>query len=280
MVRCLWCRNTRVCLFYQSSHTTSQIMEVSMAQFNETTMAQVFFRNAEKYTDRPYASYKKDGVWLDITWKSMDTMVRKLAYYLMSIGIEKGDKVGLFSPNRWEWHLSALAINSIGAVDVPIYATNSSEESEYILNNSDSKICLVGTVDHLNTILRVRSKLPNIKQIIVFDETAGQDSFVITLSKALAEGEKSPNAELMKKRLTEIKPSDLSTIIYTSGTTGNPKGVMLTHNNFVSNVINVFKEMIDRKTGNDLLTTEDTFLSFLPLSHSLERTAGFYGALA
>lgn len=250
-----------------------------MANFTETTMAGVFFVNAEKFADKPYASYKKDDQWHDVTWKSINTDVRNLAYYLLSIGIEKGDKVGLFAANRWEWHLAALAINSIGAIDVPIYATNSSEESEYILSNSDSKLCFVGSQDNLKTILKVRSKLPNVKQLIVFDEVAGVEGGVATLKSVLAIGASKPNPDLLKKRLAEIQPNDLSTIIYTSGTTGHPKGVMLTHNNFVSNVRNVFIDLIDQKTGECLLTENDLFLSFLPLSHSLERTAGFHGAI-
>jgi long-chain acyl-CoA synthetase len=250
-----------------------------MADYQANSMAAVFQSNAAKFGDKPYASYKKDGAWIEISWNSMNSMVHNLAYYLMSIGIGKGDKIGLFSPNRWEWHLAALAINSIGAVDVPIYATNSSEESEYILDNSESKMCFVGTEDHLKKILKVRSKLPGMKQIVVFDEVTVSQQEELTLSKALSLGEASPNQAAFDQSLQAIQPSDLSTIIYTSGTTGNPKGVMLTHNNFVSNVRNTLAEMRDRKTGADLLTSEDTYLSFLPLSHSLERTAGFHGAI-
>ena len=250
-----------------------------MANFQENSMAAVFQINAEKHADRAYASYKKDGAWVDISWHSMNEKVHNLAYYLISKGIGKGDKVGLFSPNNWEWHLTAFAINSIGAVDVPIYATNSSEEAEYVLNNSDSKLCFVGTQNHLDTVLKVKSNLPNVKELIVFEEinTSGKD--VITLSKAISEGESKKNPDTFKARLSAIEPSDLSTIIYTSGTTGNPKGVMLTHNNFVSNVTNTFVELKDKETGEDLIDHNDVFLSFLPLSHSLERTSGFYGAL-
>jgi len=250
-----------------------------MAEYNQTSMAAVFQNNAAKFGEKAYASHKKDGAWVDISWNSMNTMVHNLAYYLLSIGIGKGDKVGLFSPNCWEWHLAALAINSIGAVDVPIYATNSAEEAEYILNNSDSKACLVGTEDHLKKVLKVRSKLPEMKQIIVFEEVSVSQDQELTLSKALSIGDANKNAALFDERLNSIQPSDLSTLIYTSGTTGNPKGVMLTHNNFVSNVRNTLAEMRDPKTGKDLMGTEDLYLSFLPLSHSLERTAGFHGAI-
>ncbi|PKL40563.1 MAG: long-chain fatty acid--CoA ligase [Spirochaetae bacterium HGW-Spirochaetae-1] len=251
-----------------------------MGTFQETSMAAVFQNNAAKYGDKSYAAYKKDGAWPEISWLSMNAMVHNLAYYLLSIGVKKGDKIGLFSPNRWEWHLGALAINSIGAVDVPIYATNSAEESEYILGDSDSIICMVGTKDHMDKVLQVRPKLPALKQVLVFDEVAKKQENVLTLSEVLKAGESSPNENTFNRRLQEIQPNDLSTIIYTSGTTGNPKGVMLTHNNFSSNIRNILFELKDKNTGEMLLRDSDTFLSFLPLSHSLERTAGFYGALS
>ena len=250
-----------------------------MANFQEKSMAGVFQVNAEKYADKAYAAYKKGDEWVDISWKEMNEMVHNLGYYLLSLGIKKGDKVGIFAPNSWEWHLSALAINSIGAVDVPIYATNSSEEAEYILSNSDSRLCFVGSSDHLKRVLKVKSKLKKISQLVVFEDIKKTEGDTITLSSALESGKKSQDADTFKKRLSGIGPSDLSTIIYTSGTTGNPKGVMLTHDNFVSNVRNTLKEMVDAETGEDLLRPDDVFLSFLPLSHSLERTAGFHGAL-
>jgi len=250
-----------------------------MAKVQENSMAAVFQANAEKYADKAYAAYKKDNEWIDISWSSMNEMVHDLAYYLMSIGVKKGDKIGLFAPNSWEWHLAALAINSIGAVDVPIYATNSPEECEYILNNSDSKMCFVGTNDHLKTIVKVKSKLKKVKELVVFEDVKGVKGDTLTLSKALTKGKANKKPDQLKKRLSGIKPDDLATIIYTSGTTGDPKGVMLTHDNFVSNVRYTLMEMVDKNTGEPLLRPDDVFLSFLPLSHSLERTAGFHGAI-
>jgi len=250
-----------------------------MSQYGEKTMAAVFQKQAEKLGEKAYASYKKDGAWHDVSWKAMNDMVHNLGYYLIAEGIAKGDKVAIFSQNRYEWHMAALAINSIGAVDVPIYATNSSEEAEYILSNSDSKICFAGTEDHMNKVLKVRSKLPGMKGIVVFDEASGRPEGVLTLAEALARGESKKAKDEFDRRLNSIQPSDLATLIYTSGTTGNPKGVMLTHNNFISNVYNSLIEMKDIKTGKPLLGPDDVFLSFLPLSHSLERTSGFYNGI-
>jgi long-chain acyl-CoA synthetase len=155
-------------------------------------------------------------------------------------------------------------------VNVPIYATNSVEESRYIIDNSDAKMCLVGEKGHMEKIIKARERLPNLGDIIIFDDLDEPVPGVTTLKDALSEGRAHPHEEEFHERLTHIEMDDVATIIYTSGTTGNPKGVMLTHNNFVSNVNQAYA------ADPDFLTGDHTFLSFLPLAHSLERTAGYY----
>jgi len=243
------------------------------------TIPAVFHRNCVRFKERPYAAYRKEGSYVDISWGEMGKMVRNLSCYLLARGIEKGDKVAIFSPNRYEWHMAALAITSIGAVDVPIYATNSSQEAEYILVNSDSKLCFVGCSEQLERVLAVRERLPLVEEFILFDDQDAGVEGVKTLQQALKEGEAVSREEELLSRLESLQPGDLSTIIYTSGTTGDPKGVMLTHGNLYSNVVNTLHGMHDRKTGEFLLSEKDIFLSFLPLSHSFERTTGFHGAV-
>ena len=247
-----------------------------MSQYKENSIVAVFQNHAVKFKDRAYAAYRKDGEFTDISWGEMNKMVKNLSYYLISKGIKKGDKVAIFAANRWEWHMAALAINSIGAVDVPIYSTNSPEEARYVLDHSDSKICFAGAVQ-LENALKVKSKLPNVKEYIAFDEFKGADATPI--QEALDKGEANPEEKKFESMIQDIKPDDLQTIIYTSGTTGPPKGVMLTHNNFYSNCFNTLDGLNDRETGAPLLSENDVFLSFLPLSHSLERTAGFHAAV-
>ncbi len=256
-----------------------QPREETVTQYHENSIPAVFQNNAEKFRARAYAAYKVDGEYRDISWEEMLESVNNLAYYLLSKGIARGDKVAIFSANRYEWHMAALAVTSIGAVDVPIYATNSSQEAHYVLENSDSKICFVGSNEQLEAVLKVRDRLPLVGEYIIFDEYSGAAEGVKHLPKVLEEGKGSPSPDELDARIRGIEPQHLSTLIYTSGTTGNPKGVMLTHQNFFSNVINTLAEMKDKKTGRDLLSEDDLFLSFLPLSHSLERTAGFHGAL-
>jgi long-chain acyl-CoA synthetase len=242
-----------------------------MAQFNETSMGAIFQNRVQQYGDKTLVIFKnRFGKWEELSWNRINEMVRDLALFLINRGIQTGDKVALFSPNRYEWWVADLAIISIGAVNVPIYATNSVEESRYIIDNSDSKMCFVGTKDHMEKILKAKERLPNLGDVIILDDLDKPVSGVTTLAAALKEGKGAKNKEDFEKRLIPIHIEDVATIIYTSGTTGNPKGVMLTHKNFVSNVNQA------QAVDPDFLSGDHTFLSFLPLAHSLERTCGYY----
>ncbi|HQI82269.1 MAG TPA: long-chain fatty acid--CoA ligase, partial [Deltaproteobacteria bacterium] len=243
-----------------------------MAKFEERSIPAVFQNRAQQFGERAIVAYKKDGIYTDISWNRMNEMVRNLGYCLIARGIKPGDKVALFSPNRYEWWVADLAILSVGAVNVPIYATNSAEESRYVIENSDSKMCFVATTEHMKKILEVKPKLPNLGEIIIFDNLDKPVDGVITLADAMKEGASKANAKEFDDRINAIKVQDLATLIYTSGTTGPPKGVMLSHNNFFANVqqiYNVDPELFKR-------ADELTFLSFLPLAHSFERTCGYY----
>jgi long-chain acyl-CoA synthetase len=242
-----------------------------MAPFKETSMGAIFQNRARQYGDKTLVIFKnKTGAWEEISWNRLNEMVRNLGMFLVERGIQPGDKVALFSPNRHEWWVADLAIISVGAVNVPIYATNSIEESRYIIDNSDAKKCFAGTKEHMDKIVKAREKLPNLDEIIIFDDLDNPPAGVITLKQALDEGRAAADKDEFDKRLAPINIEDVATIIYTSGTTGNPKGVMLTHKNFVSNVNQA--HAIDP----DFLSGDHTFLSFLPLAHSLERTCGYY----
>ncbi|HEY9159793.1 MAG TPA: long-chain fatty acid--CoA ligase [Desulfomonilia bacterium] len=242
-----------------------------MAKYQETSMAAIFQNRVEKWGDKAMCAYKNDkGVYEDISWNQMNKMVLDLAAYLLTRGVNIQDKVGLFSPNRYEWWVSDLAILTTGAVNVPIYPTNSAEESRYVIDNSDSKICIVGTKSHMQKILEVKPQLPNLTDIIILDDLDTPVEGVVTFKEALRIGAAANKKDELDKRINSIKTDDIATLIYTSGTTGNPKGVMLTHNNFVSNCNQCYD------VAPHLFEFEHTLLSFLPLSHSLERTVGYY----
>ncbi|MDD5711860.1 MAG: AMP-binding protein, partial [Smithellaceae bacterium] len=195
--------------------------------FEEKSMAAVFQNRVEKYGDKACVAYKKDGgAYVDISWSEMNKMVKDLCYYLISKGVGKGDKVALFSANRYEWWVSDLAILSAGAADAPIYATNSPEEARYVIDNSDSKMIIVDTKQHMNDIISVWGKLPNLEEIIVLDDVqTPADKKVITLKEAYKRGAAAANWDEMARRINAIDTKELATLIYTSGTTGNPKGV-------------------------------------------------------
>ena len=242
-----------------------------MANYKETSMGAIFQNRVQEYGDKTLIKYKnKEGIWEEISWNRFNGMVRDIGMFLINKDIRPGDKVALFSPNRYEWWVADLAIISVGAVNVPIYATNSAEEARYIIENSDSKMCFVGTREHMDKILQIKDRLPNLREIIIFDDLDKTIPGVVTLQDAYKEGKAAQNKDEFDKRLVPINIDDVATIIYTSGTTGNPKGVMLTHKNFVANVNQV--EMADP----EFFMGDHTFLSFLPLAHSLERTAGYY----
>ncbi|HPI93376.1 MAG TPA: long-chain fatty acid--CoA ligase [Deltaproteobacteria bacterium] len=241
-----------------------------MTFFPETSMAAVFQNRVQKYKDQALVAYKKDGRYTDISWNSMNAMVRELAGFLLSKGIKKGDTIAIFSTNRYEWWVTDLAALSVNAVDVPIYPTNSSREAQYILENSDACMCFVGTKDQMNKVLEAKKSLPNLKDIIVFDGLTEEVSGVMSFTAALEAGKASRDDAQLEKRIREIRPEDPATIIYTSGTTGNPKGVLLSHLNILVNTLQ------STDVGGRFWFLDFEFLSFLPLSHGYERIAAYY----
>ena len=237
-------------------------------------MGAIFQNRVEEHGDNTLVIYKNaEGVWENLSWNQINEKVRNVGYYLLSKGVKPGEKVCLFSPNRYEWWVADLAILSIGAVNVPIYATNSAEECRYIIENSDAIMSFAGTKEHMDKILSVKSKLPNLGEVIIFDDLESPIDGVTTLNDAMKQGSAYANKDEFDERLKPINIDDVATIIYTSGTTGNPKGVMLTHNNFVSNVNQL------NAVDPEFLSGDHTFLSFLPLAHSLERTVGYYAPI-
>ena len=221
-----------------------------------------------KYGDRTMMKVKRDGSWKEISWNEFYDTARSLGLALIALGVEPGDRAAIFSPNSPEWQMADIATVSIGAADVPLYSTITGKQAQYIIYDSGSKVVFVGTKSHLDRVLSVRDELPQLKKIITMDNSTSDHVDVITWDEAVAMGKASDNAGEFDKRRDAVEPSELCSIVYTSGTTGNPKGVMLLHSNFMSNVA----------TASELVHLNDTdvCLSFLPLSHSLERMSGYY----
>jgi long-chain acyl-CoA synthetase len=199
--------------------------------------------------------------------------IRDLSLGLSSLGVAPGDRVVIMAESRPEWVLADLAILTAGAVTVPIYPTLSAAQARYILQDSAAKVAIVSTRQQLEKIQEVRHQLPGIASVALIDGWQAGDSPSVVSFDSIAErghqrmtGEWGAGKEFREKT-KRIRPDDLATIIYTSGTTGEPKGVMLTHRNLVSNV----------QAGAHVLqlSQEDVALSFLPLSHGFERTVTF-----
>jgi len=214
-------------------------------------------------------NHKEDGKWINMSATTFVERVKHVALGLAALGIRPGDRVALLSENRPEWSISDMAILSLGAINVPIYTTQAVDQIDYILADSGPRAIFISNrklFRHAEDVLAKRT----LEHLIFFDNDIGEE---VERAVSLAELERNGNAQASERPeafdayLNAVRPDDLATIIYTSGTTGEPKGVMLTHNNFMSNVLSI--------TAGLPIGSTDVALSVLPLSHIFER-AGFY----
>ena len=204
---------------------------------------------------------KYDEVWTSISTEEFCDQAKKVSRALISLGIEAQDKIAMISStNRTEWNLVDIGLLSIGAVNVPIYPTISSEDYEYILNHSESQYCFVSDQEVYDKIIKIQDKVKSLKKVYSFDTIKGCANW----KELLVSGTSKEQEAVVKKRSSSVAPEDLATIIYTSGTTGIPKGVMLSHDNVVSNVLSSSKRL-------PLNIGEASALSFLPICHIFER---------
>jgi len=246
------------------------------------TLTDLFLNLSHKYsgTDKKPFYYKPspDKSYEPILWDQVTDDVYSIATYLMERGIEKGDRVAILSENRYEWVAVDLAIQLVGAINVSLYTTLPAHQCEYILKDSGAKIFFVSTGLQLKKAVEVFENCKQLEQVVAFDEPTLkhllENDFVQMYDDMLIEGGKhiEKHKEGIKERSKMVEPSDVATLIYTSGTTGQPKGAMLTHNNIVSNV--------KAATQHIYWDDKDRLLSFLPLCHSFERTAGYYATLS
>jgi len=214
--------------------------------------------------------YKSDGVWRDISTEEFAATVRSLALGLQSIGVRKGDRVAILSENRPEWTTFDHAILNLGAVTVPIYSTLLTEQIRFILDNSQAKALVVSSAAQLEKILPVLPALPGLQSTVVLDAPpSGLPARAVPWTDLLRAGESAHSTDPPRfaETRSQVTPADLASILYTSGTTGDPKGVMLTHGNFASNV-NATLRIIP-------FSDTDVTLSFLPLTHVFERMVEF-----
>jgi long-chain acyl-CoA synthetase len=203
---------------------------------------------------------KYKGEWVAVSTKDYIRKANTLSRALLKLNVQANDKIAVISmTNRTEWNILDIAVLQIGAQNVPIYPTISEEDYAYILNHSEAQYCFVSCAEVFEKVRSIKGQVPSLKDIYSFDEIEGCKHWIELLSL----GEDTSYQEEVELRKNAVKPEDLATLIYTSGTTGRPKGVMLSHNNVVSNVI-ASKPRVPFEYGS-------TALSFLPVCHIFER---------
>lgn len=231
------------------------------------TLSQLFLNTIKSYSKADLLLSKKEGKYVPISTEEFADRVKCFSLGLRDLGLEAGDKLIVLSENRPEWVISDVANLCLGGITVPIYTSLIPEQIKYIIDDSDAKIVVVSDQGQWQKIEAIKSELTKVTSYITCLSEAPEG--VLTFAQVLERGRKmdKQNPGLFEKMALEVKPDAIASIIYTSGTTGPPKGVMLTHNNIFSNV----------KTCSSILPFKDTdtVLSFLPLSHILERMAMF-----
>ncbi len=235
-----------------------------------TSLTHTFRNRILQSADRIAFKRKVGRVWEDITYQEYYDFVQEICFSLLESGIERGDRVAILSGSRTEWAFADLGILSCGAITVPIYQSNVASEIEYILKNSEAKAIFVENETQLEKALSIQNNVPSLKTIVIFEYKNAQAlGNAIPLEEFCQKGLKQKDPKVFDELLQKNKPEDTATIVYTSGTTGLPKGVVLTHSNFIS-------ELSDIETIIGL-SQDDIILSFLPFAHILARIELYCG---
>ena len=240
---------------------------------NYKTIPEMFFSVIEEQKNKNILNYKLNGNWVPITGSEIKDIVESLSGSLLHLELTPKDKVAILSTTSYKWALADYSILSAGMTTTTVYPTLIEEQVEFILNDSKSKLIFVENKDQFNKINKIFDKCDSLNYIVLLDDDNAGDQFdycykysdLVLLGKNYI---KDKNVSILNDYVKKISENDLVTLIYTSGTTGMPKGVMLSHKNLISNLTEVVKLQ-------DNLYKEK-FLSFLPLSHVLERMAGHF----
>jgi long-chain acyl-CoA synthetase len=244
-------------------------IESGQAGPDPTTIPELFVRSAEEF-DLPNAlNYKKDGEWRSISSKGVVARARNIALGLYSLGLRRGDKAAILAPNSPEWTLADAGCQFAGVIDVPIYTTLTPEAVRYIIDDSESRILFLHDSDSYERLRPALAACGSLEKYVLSDPGGLSDDGVLSFAdlEELGEQRMNDSPELIEEITNAASQDDIATLIYTSGTTGEPKGVMLTHSNLLSNVHDASEKFP--------FSGDDISLSVLPLSHVFERT-GMY----
>jgi long-chain acyl-CoA synthetase len=230
----------------------------------ETTINRLFAESAKKHADLPALHAKIGGAWNTYLYRDVAELVRRFSNGIRALGVNKGDRVALLSENRPEWAIADLGVIAAGAVTVPIFPTLPSAQVEHVLSDSGAAAIIVSDAKQLLKAQASLGRCANLRLFITMDESTGKGA-VMPFDAVLKEGDANPpQDESFEQRRDSVQPSDLASLVYTSGTTGDPKGAMLTHNNFAAAVLGAAAEL-------PIIVPGEQFLSYLPLCHVYER---------
>lgn len=239
----------------------------------KSTLTEIFLATSSKFSNHSAVRFRQEGQWTDLTFGQFRERVLACALALKECGFGKGDHFAILSGNRYEWFIADLAALCLGGASVPIYETLKTDQIRYIIEQSDSVMVFAENREQLGKIRHNLDELPNVKKVVVFDPVGVElDEKTVSLQEFIKSGmeQLKTSGDEILNIAQSVKPDDLASLVYTSGTTGNPKGVMLTHWNFVSNVFSL-KKMYT-------LSESDVILGILPLAHVLERCGAYYTA--
>ena len=229
-----------------------------------TRLFDILERDLKEFPKEDALCGKENGIWIKHSTKDYVDKVNSISYGLMQLGIKKGDCIATITPNRPEWNFLDMAIMQIGAIHVAIYPTISEADYRYILNHADVKLIFVSGWELLRKINNIIEGIPSLTdKVYTFRNLRGYRH----LNELIEIGRANPSPEYLQQIKDSIQPDDVVSIVYTSGTTGNPKGVMLTHRNFLTNIYGVLP-IIPVKNNNRIL-------SYLPLCHVYERMMNY-----
>jgi len=241
-----------------------------------TTYPKLLVENARKYQNRVAMREKYKGIWKEISWQTYLEKVRHMSLGLADLGLKSGDHASILAENCPEWVFADLAIQSLRAISVGIYPTNSEEQVRYIADHSESHFIFAGDQEQTDKILSVKDDLPQLKAIIVFDMKGLRhyaDQLIRSYSSVEEQGRHIDEADPDRfyRFVEQTRPEDTAFLVYTSGTTGLPKGCMIPHNNHMLNIHGL----------NNIthLTDKDSVVSYLPLCHIMERSVSVSIAL-
>ncbi len=236
------------------------------------TLVELFLDSLRRHADREARRHRTPEGWASLTHREFGDRVREAALGLQRLGLERGDRVAIVSDTRMEWALADYALVMSGLVGVPVYPSLPPDQTGYILEDAEARAAFVADQRQYDKLVEIRDDLPGLERAFAFDpvEESSGGPPVESLEELRRRGAEASGelADGYEERARRAEPDDLATLIYTSGTTGAPKGVMLTHDNFVSNV----------RASCEILSVgpDDVALSWLPLAHVFERMAGHY----